>query len=182
MTELRAIDGGGVIPTFEAGRLRYRAPHIGDFDAFHAFGTSPRSVGVGGPFPHRHQTFDRMAKLVGHWHLRGFGRWVIADRNNDEPLGVVGPLYPEGWPEPEIAWTVFEAAEGRGIAQEAARFTRQYAYDTLGWTTAISMTTKDNTRSIALARRLGAVRDGVFDFPGDGPLLIWRHPGPEALP
>jgi ribosomal-protein-alanine N-acetyltransferase len=94
---------------------------------------------------------------------------------------VVGILYPEDWPEPEIAWSLFAEAEGRGIAYEAAQVARRYAYETLGWTTIISCVKPENTRSAALARRLGARPDGHHDHPMIGRLHIWRHPGPEAL-
>jgi ribosomal-protein-alanine N-acetyltransferase len=106
---------------------------------------------------------------------------MIADRETDAPLGVVGPYFPEGWPEPEIAWTVFEQAEGRGIAFEAAQEARRFAYETLGWTTAISCTMPENTRSQALAQRMGCVRDGTYGHPEGYTLHIWRHPAPEAL-
>ncbi|MDG4649510.1 GNAT family N-acetyltransferase [Roseibacterium sp. SDUM158017] len=167
------------IPTFEAGRLRYRAPRMDDFEAYHAFCASDRSVGVGGPFPHRSDAFGRMAGLIGHWHLRGYGRWMVADLETDAPLGVVGPMFPEDWPEPEIAWSVFENAEGKGIAHEAALFARSYAYRTLGWPTVISCIKPDNARSAALARRLGATLEGDYDHPVIGTVQIWRHPSPN---
>ena len=43
---------------------------------------------------------------------------VLAE--TDAPLGVVGLMFPEGWPEPEIAWSLFDAAEGRGIALDSS--------------------------------------------------------------
>jgi ribosomal-protein-alanine N-acetyltransferase len=167
------------VPTFEAGRLRYRAPRMSDFEIYHAFCASDRAVPLGGPFPRRIDAFDRLAKLVGHWHLRGFGRWMVADRETDEPLGVVGLLHPEGWPETELAWTVFAGAEGRGIAFEAARFARAHAYDTLGLSTLVSYVKADNVRSAALARRMGAADEGVFDHPVIGAVTVWRHPSPD---
>ena len=73
-----------------------------------------------------------------------------------------------------------EHAEGRGIAREAALASRRYAYDTLGWTTAISLISHDNLRSQALAERLGAVREDDYEHPSYGSMRIYRHPGPEA--
>lgn len=168
------------IPTLETARLTLRAPRLDDFEPYATFCGSERAKGVGGPYP-RGRSFERLAALIGHWHLRGFGRWMVTDRATGEPLGVVGPMHPAEWPEAEIAWSVFEGAEGRGIAQEAAEAARRYVYGVLGWTTVISCTMADNHRSIALARRMGAERDGSFKHPGFGELLIWRHPGPEAL-
>jgi RimJ/RimL family protein N-acetyltransferase len=162
------------IPTIETARLRLRAPRATDFDAYAAFRGSERARILGGPYS-RSEAFEQMAALVGHWHLRGFGRWMVADLGTDTPLGVVGLFHPEDWPEPEIAWSVFDAAEGRGIAHEAAVAARTYAFDTLGWSTAVSLVAPANGRSAALARRLGAWRDGHFLHPRHGVLDIWRH-------
>ncbi len=107
---------------------------------------------------------------------------MVADRVTDAALGIVGPYYPLDWPEPEIAWSVFDAAEGRGIAHEAALAARAFAYSTLGWTTAISLISPQNLRSAALARRLGAVVERQFLHPEFGAMDIWRHPAPAVQP
>ncbi len=168
------------IPTLMTRHLTLRAPRLDDLEAYADFRASPRSVGVGGPYP-RDDAFEKLASIIGHWLLRGYGRWLVADRDTDAPLGVVGIMYPDDWPEPEIAWSVFDGAEGRSIAYEAALESRRYAYEVLGWDTIISCTVPDNTRSIALARRMGAVRDGRYEHPIYGSLDIYRHPSPEAL-
>ncbi|MBI1220366.1 MAG: GNAT family N-acetyltransferase [Rhodobacteraceae bacterium] len=168
------------IPTIETEHLVLRPPRMEDFEAYAAFRASPRAAFVGGPNP-RPTAFNQFCALLGHWHLRGFGRWMVADRVTDAPLGVVGPYYPADWPEPELAWTVFAAAEGRGVAYEATLAARAFAYRSLGWTTAISVVDPANARSAALARRLGAQPDGVHQHETFGTLQIWRHPAPEAL-
>lgn len=169
-----------IIPTVETERLRLRAPQWSDFDAFAAFRMSDSTKHLGGACT-RTQAFDKLGEIIGHWHLRGYGRWMVADKVTDAPLGVVGCFFPDDWPEPEIAWSVFEGAEGRGIASEAARASLAFAYDTLGWTTAISCTTPDNSRSKALAIRMGATREDDFTT-RDGMILeVYRHLGPEAL-
>ncbi len=178
MTALTSF--AAAIPTLDTPRLRLRAPCEADFETFAAFGASARSAGAGGPFS-RLQSFQRFSALLGHWALRGFGRWIVADRASDAALGLVGPYFPDGWPEPEIAWTVFDGAEGRGIAHEAAEAARRHAYHALGWSTAISCIAHDNVRSQALARRLGCTPDGTFLHPEGVELVIWRHPGPEAV-
>jgi RimJ/RimL family protein N-acetyltransferase len=124
--------------------------------------------------------------LAGHWLHRGCGMFTFADRKTpDAPLGMAGPWYPEGWPEHEIGWSVWNpAAEGKGYAFEATAAARDWAYATLGWTTAVSYIEPANTRSIALAERLGARRDPLADVPRmfGGDSHVWRHPGPPARP
>lgn len=168
------------IPTLETERLRLRAPRASDFDAYADFRGSERARTVGGPYS-RSVAFDHLCAVVGHWQLRGYGRWIVADRTTDAPLGLVGLFYPEGWPEPEIGWSMFDAGEGRGYAAEAALATRAYAYGTLGWTTVASLIAPGNTRSEALARRLGCTPERDVPHPAYGTLTIWRHPGSEQV-
>jgi RimJ/RimL family protein N-acetyltransferase len=106
---------------------------------------------------------------------------MIADRLTDEPCGVVGVMYPDDWPEPEIAWTVFGASEGKGVAYETTLMAGRYAYDILKWSSVISCVMTGNSRSEALAQRLGAVFERVFDHPEYGPMNIWRHPAADSL-
>jgi ribosomal-protein-alanine N-acetyltransferase len=167
------------IPTLRTDRLVLRGPVAADFDAYATFRASERARLLGGPFT-RMESFHHLAAIVGHWQLRGFGRWIVADAATDAALGVVGPFFPEGWPEPELAWSVFDTVEGRGIAFEAATAARDHAFRALGWTTAVSLIAPSNTRSIALAERLGARPDGAFDHAEYGMLTIYRHPAPEA--
>lgn len=169
-----------MIPIVETQNLRLRGPEIRDFDAYAAFRMDPvRTAGVGGPCT-RAQAFDKLSEIIGHWHLRGYGRWMVADKTTDHALGVCGPFYPDDWPEPEIAWSVFAKAEGRGVAYEASKASLDYAYHTLKWTTAISCVTPDNTRSIALAKRLGAVQEDDFTTVDGMKLHVFRHPAPGA--
>jgi ribosomal-protein-alanine N-acetyltransferase len=169
-----------MIPTIETENLRLRSPDMRDFDAYAAFRMDPdRTQGVGGPCT-RAAAFDKLSEIIGHWHLRGYGRWMVADKSTDEALGVCGPFYPDDWPEPEIAWSVFANAEGRGVAYEASQASLDFAYNTLNWKTAISCVTPDNTRSIALAKRLGATQEADFTTVDGLALHVFRHPTPGA--
>ena len=109
-----------LIPTLHTERFVLRAPKMADLQQFATFRAGPRSALVGGPFPAA-SAFTALCGIAGHWTLRGFGRFLVADRETDEALGIVGPFFPDDWPEPEIAWTVFDNAEGRGVAFEAAQ-------------------------------------------------------------
>ncbi|MCK0168056.1 GNAT family N-acetyltransferase [Jannaschia sp. S6380] len=167
-----------MIPTLTTERLTLRAPKLADFDAFAAFGASDRSHFMGGPV-HPANSWQKFCAVIGHWTLRGYGRWIVTEMGADQALGLVGLHHPLEWPEPEIAWTLYDGAEGKGYAHEAALAARAHAYDTLGWTTAISFVDPANTRSLALARRLGCRADGTFEHAVFGTMHIQRHPGPE---
>ena len=167
-------------PVLETERLVLRLPQLSDFDAYAAFMASERAGFVGGPLE-RDLSWRGFGHMMGHWVLRGYGLFVITDRTDGRPLGMAGMLNPEGWPEPELGWSLWEAAaEGRGIAREAVEAARGYAYGPLGWTTAISLIAPDNLPSAGLARRLGAVEERAWELRGKT-VNIWRHPSAESL-
>nr|MDA3856739.1 GNAT family N-acetyltransferase [Roseovarius sp.] len=68
-----------------------------------------------------------------------------------------------------------------GIAHEAAARARRYAYQDLGFTTLTSNIVPGNTRSIALAERLGAWFEREYENIHMGHDLLYRHPGPGDL-
>jgi RimJ/RimL family protein N-acetyltransferase len=112
--------------------------------------------------------------------LRGYGLFIIEAKGDPTPLGMCGPWHPIDWPEPELAWSIWSpAAEGRGIMFEAVTAARSHAFGPLGWDTAVSYIDPANARSIALAERLGAVRDAAAPRldPAD---LVYRHPNPAV--
>lgn len=168
------------IPEIVTERLRLRLPRLDDLSAHAEFRTSERSKGVGGPYDYP-SSFHHLAGIIGQWQLRGYSRWMVADKETDAPLGVVGIYHPEDWPEPEIGWSIYEHAEGRGVAQEAALATRRFVYDTLGWQRIVSLIMDDNDRSIRLAQRLGCTKTTAFVHPDLGRLNIWVHPAPGAV-
>lgn len=69
----------------------------------------------------------------------------------------------------------------RLIPRAPALPARTHAYDTLGWSTAISLIDPENTASQKVATRLGTAIDKTYDHPEFGAMQNWRHPGPEAL-
>ncbi|CUI46856.1 GNAT family N-acetyltransferase [Cognatishimia activa] len=167
-------------PTIRTDRLILRKPDASDLDAVLAFFQSERAEYVGGPYT-LGKAWRQFAAEVGHWDLLGYGMWSVTTKDTGETLGLVGPWTPADWPETEIGWFMFENAEGKGYAFEAAQAAVNHAYETLGWDTAVSYIDKDNTRSIALAERLGASFDPNAPQPKpDMPCLVYRHPRPAS--
>lgn len=168
------------IPVLETERLRLRAPVPADLPAWTAWCASAASAGLGGPFD-AVAAARQLQEVTGHWAQHGFGRWIVADAQTDAALGLVGLLTLPGWPEPELAWTVFAGAEGRGVAHEAACAARDYAYDALGRDGLCSLITAENSRSQALARRMGAVPERECTILGGIKVTLWRHRSKKEL-
>lgn len=180
MTGKPAQIGQIAIPVLQTARLVLRAPGVQDLPALYDFYDSPRSRFVGGPCSHE-QAWRALAMEIGHWALNGYGRWTLEEKASGAVVGMVGIFNPEGWPEPEIGWDLFNGHEGKGYATEAGRAARAYAYEVLGLPTVISLTRLANTQSAAVAERLGAVLEGTFQHERHGMMNVWRHPAPAAL-
>jgi RimJ/RimL family protein N-acetyltransferase len=159
-------------------RLTLRPYRLDDWDAFAAFFTSEEARYVGGPVP-LPRLWNGFASDVGIWALQGFGYWAVDESATGARVGQVGLSKPPHFPEREIGWIIYPAFQRRGYGREAALAARDFAYTTLGWTTAVSYIDRDNVASIALARSIGCVEDpdaATFD-PVD---TVYRHPAPEG--
>jgi len=167
-----------MIPVLSTQRLTLRGPDARDVALLQAFYASDRSKFVGGP-KDADDAWRQLACEIGHWTLKGYGRWIV--EADGVQVGLIGLWNPHGWPEAEIGWDLFEGAEGKGYATEAATAARTYAYDTLGWTTAISLVSPGNAASAAVAKRMGATLESQQALPKLGAVDIYRHPAPEAL-
>jgi len=167
-----------MIPTIETRRLVLRGPEPEDYPDFKATFTSYRARFMGGPL-NPYESWMLYAAEIGHWHIRGFGMWMIHDKATDETYGMAGGWKPAKWPEAEIAWVIWPEATGHGIALEATHAARKYFY-AQGWDGAVSYIDPKNLDSIRLAERLGAKKDLEAESV-DGNDVVYRHPTPAAL-
>jgi len=145
------------IPVLETERLLLRAPRLSDFEVLEPIWRTERGIYMGGPFTQEDAWLD-YAQAVAGWVLRGIGYWTVTDKAG-QVLGFIGIGAETADPELEFGWLFTAQAEGFGYATEAARAVHAYAFHTLGLKTLVSFVDRRNTRSEALARRLGAVED-----------------------
>lgn len=170
-------------PTLTTARLTLRGPAKSDLPAFTAWATrSARMVHVGGPTSARDAWRGFLAG-IGHWNWHGYGFFTVVERASGIAAGRVGIINHIEWPQPELAWHMFDGFEGRSMAFEAACAVRAWAGQTLGLEPLISLIAPSNTRSLALATRLGAMeeRRDVID---EEEVIIFRHLGhsdPRAI-
>jgi RimJ/RimL family protein N-acetyltransferase len=167
------------IPTVETDRLILRAFSEADLDAVFAFNQTERSHWVGGPKETRHECWRVIIGILGHCAVRGYGFWMIEEKATGTQAGGVGILHHEGWDEPELGWHLYEGFEGKGIAYEAALAARTYAANNFAIPTPISYIDPENTRSVALAKRLGATLEREGEVIGHA-CHVYRHPVTEV--
>ncbi|WP_339108359.1 GNAT family N-acetyltransferase [Thioclava sp. GXIMD4216] len=170
-------------PVLHSAALVLRAPAAHDYPHWRDFQASPRSVFIR-PAPEFDEglVWRAWAAVIGHWVMHGWGPFVVTPQDSDRGLGLVGPWQPHGWPEAEILWNLWDGAnEGRGLMAEAAAMARAHLYTDLGWDSVVSYVDAANSRSAALAERLGCRLDPQAATPLGKPCLVYRHPKPEDL-
>ncbi len=168
------------IPKLHSERLTFRAWREDDLDPYaEMYGDEDVARFIGGVCD-RANAWRKIAAHIGHWHFRGYGMFAVDETATGAFIGFGGPWCPEGWPEPEIGYSLVKAHWGKGYATELATRTRAFAYDELGWSTAISNIAPANAGSKAVAERLGAQFERTITLMGVA-CDIHRHPSPEQL-
>ena len=101
---------------------------------------------------------DRQMRL---WVAFGFGGCAVRDLRDGELLGVVGLGVPTlkhpSLPAVTVGWRFASTAWGHGYATEAATALLGQAFDRMRLDRVGCVTNADNSRSVAVARRLGMV-------------------------
>jgi RimJ/RimL family protein N-acetyltransferase len=162
-------------PVLTTKQLVLRGPERDDLPAFTRFMTSAPSLKSQGETISAEQAWFRFLGGIGHWHWHGFGFFTVTLQQTGEPVGRVGLIKHEGWPNIELAWHLFEGAEGKGFATEAAQAVKNWASDDLRLDRLCSYIDIANIRSQAVAKRLGAVTDGTR-APHEPEAEVWVHP------
>ena len=167
-------------PTLETGRLLLRPFREDDLDDYtrllqaadvRASLHLPDDIG-------REQAWAQMALWLGQWELRGTGQWAVEEKATGAFLGRAGSHWPEraDWPGIEIGWTFHPDHWRRGFATEAGERAVAYVFDTHDVDCVYSVILPENTRSQAVAGRLGfsLAEERVLSFFPDAPHGIWR--------
>jgi len=161
------------IPTLTTGRLVLRPPVEADFDAYFAFMASERSRYMGGPYE-KWPAWGMFCHDVACWTLFGHGALMIDLRTTGQCVGQVGINHGPMFPEQELGWLLYEGFEGQGFATEAARALRDWAFEQPHISTLVSYFDPANVASMAVAMRLGAVRDETAPVQDEGD-VVYRH-------
>jgi RimJ/RimL family protein N-acetyltransferase len=170
------------IPSLRTDRLVLRAFRDTDIDAWVAMEAEPDVRRYRGNNPRtRTESWTAMERSLGQWALRGYGLFALELAADSRFAGFTGVLHPEDWPEPELAYSLAPHAWGQGLATEAAIAARDWAFARHGLRRLASFIAPGNVRSIRVAERLGAVREGELHVHGH-PAQWWVHYAPGHRP
>lgn len=165
-------------PIIETERLILREINMEtDFDGFADMMTDEDTVRfIGGKPLNRAETWRSTASLIGHMKIRGYGFMSVVEKETGAWVGRVGPWFPEGWPEPEVGWTIHRDHWRKGYAKEAGAACVDYCLNTLGWDRIIHVIAEDNIASIKTAEAIGSKRMYHIDhLPPFGDVNCWAY-------
>lgn len=149
----------------ETPRLILRVPRAEDLDPLAEMMADEETAKfIGGVAP-RPVTWRALMTMIGAWHAHGFAMFSVLEKGSGRWVGRLGPWMPEGWPGPEVGWTIVRDCWGRGYATEGAAAATTWAFDHLGWTHVIHSIDPANIASQIVARKLGSRNLGPGSLP-----------------
>lgn len=156
-----------VAPSIETERLLLRGHNVSDLEAVHRLWSEETVVRyITGQPSSREECWDKLLKYAGMWPLMGFGYWAMTEKHSGEFLGDVGFLQRDAPADaytgaaPEIGWAISPDHEGQGLAREASSAAIKWLRSTNKFAGVTCSIDRRNSRSLALAARLGFVVTG----------------------
>lgn len=166
------------VPTLETERLILRAPQASDFCIYRDFfADAQASAAYGGPME-ADRAWRVLATDLGHWLLRGYGRWSVVEKASGMMIGGCGLWWPEGYPRSELTWWIIPEARRHGYALEASKTAVRFGYEALGWPLVETHMNDDNVAARKLAEKLGGTVIGRERFPDGLTRNIYALPRP----
>lgn len=168
-----------VAPTIETDRLSLRDPRRDDYPVYRAFfADAEASRTYGGPM-RADGAWRVLATDIGHWALRGYGRWSVVLRATGAMIGGCGLWWPEGYPRSELTWWILPSQRRHGYALEASRAVLRHAYATWGWSLVETHMNDDNEPARRLAEKLGGAPIARELFPDGLTRTVYGLPKPQ---
>jgi RimJ/RimL family protein N-acetyltransferase len=163
-----AVAVSAAAPTLRTRRLLLRGWRPEDRAPFAALNADPRVMRF---MPKRlgRAESDRLAERIeAGFARRGFGLWAVELPGEAPFAGFVGLTVP-GFEAPftpcvEIGWRLAADLHGRGLAPEAAREVRRFAFEEVRLEEVVSFTTAANAASRRVMEKIGMTRDPAEDF------------------
>lgn len=124
------------------------------------------------------KTMDEAANYIAEKFLpmleeKGYGNYVIKEKDTQKTIGAVGIFEREGLSIPDIGFSFMEEFQGKGFAFEAASKVKEIAMQEFSIEKLCAITAKDNYSSQKLLNKLGLKVVGTVTLPGDDVELLY---------
>jgi RimJ/RimL family protein N-acetyltransferase len=168
--------------TIDTQRLHLRQATLDDFESFHALTEADEMRRfLGRAPPSREDSFNRLLRNAGCWHLLGWGPFLVMDRASGEFVGGCGlfrgmrGLGDDFDPFPEAGWVVAQSRWGRGYATEAMAAILDWFERKHGGGRTVCMIENGHGASERIAAKLGYRPIGAAEYK-DSPVMRFARP------
>lgn len=170
-------------PVIETAQARLRVVQPGDLDAYVDLwqDESVLRYTIGTALT-RETAWSRILRTTGHWHVFGFGFFIVEDRATGALIGEAGfhdmkrAITPSIEGTLEAGWMLLPAHHGKGIAREIMDAAIRWASTTFPDMNFSAIIDPENTPSRRLAAALGFAEGIETEYAGH-PTIICRRPG-----
>lgn len=114
----------------------------------------------------RNRFLPQMEKL-------GFGNYLVITKEENQKIGAVGIFEREGLDVVDIGFSLLDEFEGKGYAYEASLKVKSIGMDYFGLKKISAITTKDNSSSQKLIKKLGLKFRKFVTIPNDPEELMY---------
>ncbi len=157
----------------ETDRLLLRPHTIADFEAWYAMFTDKALFEfISAPPLAPEDGWNRLLRYIGHWSAFGYGLFAIFRKSDGQFLGETGladfhrGLGCDFDGVPEAAWIIARAAQGQGVAREAATAAHRWLDETLSPSRTVCLIDTKNQPSLRIAQGLGYGILGECEYRG----------------
>jgi RimJ/RimL family protein N-acetyltransferase len=103
--------------------------------------------------------------VMNQYKENGYGRWLVALKDSNEPIGWCGLKFHTDTKETDIGYRFLESAWGKGYATESAKACIDYGFKHFNLDHIIGNDMKENLASINVFKKLGMtyLKDTLID-------------------
>lgn len=173
-------------PVIETERLILRPHSAADHDAYATMWADANVTRYTSGRPlSREESWIRILRQVGHWHVVGYGFWVLEDRATGKLAGETGfhdlrrDIEPALGGTPEAGWLLASAFHGKGYAREAVHAVHAWSDANLACAKTVCIIHPEHAGSLRVADIFG-YRNPVPARYRDEPSLILSREKPAV--
>jgi ribosomal-protein-alanine N-acetyltransferase len=165
---------------FESSRLVFRDWKEEDLEGFRNMNHDPQVMEYFCNILSDDETDLVYQRIKAEFKQYGYGLYAVEIKDTNEFIGFIGfhwaTLQVEFAPCIEIGWRLKKEAWGNGYATEGAKACLAHGFDRLGFNEVYSFTSKVNTRSENVMKKIGMVKKMEFSHPQiDENSILCKH-------
>jgi RimJ/RimL family protein N-acetyltransferase len=171
----------GAAPLLETERLRLRSFRSDDLSSSHALWNEPAVYQfISGKPSSVEDIWKGILQSIGHWHVVGYGYWVIENKASGSAIGNIGfgdfrrDMVPDMNDTPEAGWSLMTEYHGKGFGTEALRAMLAWGDVHLPHDKTACIIAPENVASLRLAQKFGYGQVAQTTYKGEPTLLLHR--------